>query len=60
MGIVSQWKIVGWLMMLVGVKALITGSVGYKIYIEAEGGVARLIGGLLVFTGVMLAFPRKK
>jgi hypothetical protein len=47
-------------MMLVGAKALITGSVGYKIYIEVDGSVARLIGGLMVVMGVMLVFPRKK
>lgn len=59
MKISTQWKFVGGLMVLIGVNAVFTGSAGLTLYGRAEGVAARVVGVLMMITGLFLVFPRK-
>ena len=59
MKIVTQWKALGVLMVLLGTKGIITGSIGYTAYARVEGSSACVVGVLMIVVGFLLLFPKK-
>ena len=56
---VTEWKLAGGIMVLVGIIAVFTGRAGLTYYGHAEGLGARVVGVLMVIGGIKLIFPKK-
>ncbi len=56
---VTEGKVVGYLIVICGIMAIVSGSAGLTLYGRLDGSTARIVGCLMLLLGLKLIFPVK-
>lgn len=55
---VSKNKWFGWIFVLLGLIAVLSGQAGWKKGATLDGNAARIVGGIMVIFGFLMIFPQ--